>query len=212
MSFDRDTYYRQHRHRTFAEILADPNDDDPSAEGKTGYTYFIWKIMNVGIPLSSRLLPYSTGAAYEHYDPEAMYYLLLSKYANNSISSSDEQRFWMELTSIMFQHGPEWQRLTKLQDDLLSLSNDDLVKGAVAINNYADHPDTTPGVSSPEMLTYISNQSAQIYQKDKVDGYTRLMPWIEMDTTEKFIGYFKKLFTIFAYDYAPLLYRQGDED
>lgn len=102
-----DTLYFQKRTRTFAEIMADPQDPNPEAEGKTGYTYFAWWIGHCGIP--QRLLVDEQGSTdYTNYSLQTIYYLLMSRYANSHIKSSDEARFKLDMASIIFQHGAEW--------------------------------------------------------------------------------------------------------
>lgn len=198
-----DTLYHVLRTRTLSQILEEPND--PDAEGKTYYEYFEWFYQNCGLP--DRLLSEDD---YSDYGLETIYGLLLSRYANAHIASSDESRFKLEMMSIIFQHGKEWQRLMSLQDKLAALTDEELMAGAKITNNHANHPDVQPGVDAIDSLPFIDEQNKTIYQKDKTEAFSRTMMFMNLNTTENFLDRFQPLFVQLSYDADPLLYEEED--
>lgn len=111
-------------------------------------------------------------------------------------------------------YGPSWQKRLEIQQKLIDLSDDEIVKGTTAIYNSALNPGQTPSTQTLEELNYINSQNTTKYKKSKIEGYATLYSLIETDVTEEFIGKFKKLFiTVVEPDY-PLWYKtvlEGDE-
>lgn len=50
----------------------------------------------------------------ERADLELIFYLLYSKYGNNTIASTDETRFKFSLFSIVYQWGGNWKKKVKM--------------------------------------------------------------------------------------------------
>ena len=190
--------FPQSNTRTWAEIYHEPYDptideDDPESE-YTDYQYFEWFYNNCGVP--SRLL---TGPDYIKYGLDAIYFILTSRFANDHIKISDEQRFKLEVCSRIMQYGPQWQRLMALQDKLLNLSDDDLINGHTTIYNHAMHPDTDPTTQTLDELEYIDDQNVTKFKRDGIDAFSRLMPWLEDKATADFLRHFENLFVVVAY-------------
>lgn len=163
--------------RTFAEIF--PSDEDFS-------DYY----ENCGAP--NRLLTGTAqdGINYDNYGIEAIYFLLIANYANSHIVSYDENRFKLQVMQIIYDAGPAWQKAMGVQEKLLEMGPNDIMKGSHAlythngnwgrgntssrnsssnsssedITNQANHPDTAgQSASNPyAKLPYISSQ-----QQDK---------------------------------------------
>ena len=66
-----------------------------------------------------------------------LFYLLYARYGNNPIASSDETQFKYQVFSIVFTHGPTWERELKLQDELRAMSIEELQIGSKTIYNKA---------------------------------------------------------------------------
>lgn len=191
------------------EILNDPNTI-PAADGSSPYGNFrtrtfsqIWKneeafeedYNNNGIPVSITNTSIKT-----------LFYLLYARYGNSSIASSDETQFIYKVFSTIFMYGPAWEKRLDIQKKLLTLSEEEIVKGSTAIYNTALNPSSAPSTSSLEELPFISQQNATKYKKSKVDAYATLYSLIETDVTEQFIGRFKKLFITVVEPNSPLWY------
>ena len=135
-----------------------------------------------------------------------LYYLLYARYGNSNIASSDETQFKYKVFSTIFMYGPAWQKRLDIQQKLVNLSDDEIVKGTTAIHNSALNPSSAPSTQTLEELNYINSQNTTKYKKSQIEGYATLYALIETDVTEEFIGKFKKLFiTIVEPDY-PLWY------
>lgn len=140
-----------------------------------------------------------------------LYYLLYARYGNSNIASSDETQFKYKVFSTIFMYGPAWQKRLDIQQKLVNLSDDEIVKGTTAIHNSALNPSQAPSTQSLEELNYINSQNTTKYKKSQIEGYATLYALIETDVTEEFIGKFKKLFiTIVEPDY-PLWYESQGE-
>lgn len=140
-----------------------------------------------------------------------LYYLLYARYGNSNIASSDENQFVYKVMSTIFMYGPAWEKRLDIQQKLMNLSDDEIIKGATAIYNQALNPSQAPTTQTLEELNYINSQNTTKYKKSKLEAYAILEELIKTDVTEAFIGKFKKLFiTIVEPDY-PLWYETVEE-
>ena len=137
---------------------------------------------------------------------QVIYYLLASRYSNDIIAPSDENRFAMNLFSIIFQFGPTWEKRLSIQNSLRTLSDTELQQGSKHIINHAMNPGTTPSTDSLEELPGIDDQNTSQYKKSKLDAYANLMGLLEKDVTEEFLSKFKKLFLKFVQPQDELWY------
>ena len=140
-----------------------------------------------------------------------LYYLLYARYGNSNIASSDENQFKYKIFSTIFMYGPAWQKRLDIQQKLLNLSDDEIVKGTTAIYNSALNPSQSPSTQALEELNYINSQNTTKYKKSKIEGYATIYALIETDVTEEFIGKFKKLFITIVEPELPLWYTEGDQ-
>lgn len=140
---------------------------------------------------------------------KTLYYLLYARYGNSCVASSDENQFKYKLFSTIFMYGPAWQKRLEIQAKLLGLTDDEIVKGTIAIHNTALNPSTTPSL---EELDYINAQNTTKYKKSKIEGYATLYGLIESDVTEEFVEKFKKLFITVVEPEKPLWYPTYIED
>lgn len=184
--------YGNFRTRTFAEIF--PSSDE-----------FSQFYAECGIP--TKLLQ---GTEYEDYSIETIYALLVSYYANNCIKSSDENRFKLELMTIIFQYGAIWQKEMATQEKILNLTDDELLVGSKAIYNQARNPSTIPSTGTLQELPYIDNQNTTQYAKPKGEGYSALSAYLDPNITRRFMDKFKKLFIIVLYPSEALWYVEED--
>lgn len=140
------------------------------------------------------------------------YWLLLTRYANSSIASSDENQFKYKVFSLMFTHGPTWIKRLEVQNILRNLSEDDLRLGSKIINNSAFNPGTEPSTATLDELTAINSQNTSNRKKSVLEAYASLMALLDVDVTEDFISRFKPLFLKVVQPNLPLWYitEEGD--
>ena len=188
------SYYGNFRTRTFANIFPTVTD------------FTTW-YSTCGVP--DVLL---SGSDYTKYNINAIYFLMISYYANSHIKSSDENRFKLQLMAIIYEAAPVWQRQMYLQSKILALADDDVLKGARSVTNHAMHPDTAPATSSLEELTYIDDQNTMNWVKDKAKGFAEARDYLDPDICSRFMAKFKKLFLAVLYPDRPLLYESDAEE
>lgn len=86
-----DSYYGSYRTRTFADIFESADK-------------FIETYQECAIP---QLLPTTST---DGFDLTTLYYLLYAMYGNSHIVFSDENQFIYNVFSLIYQHGPVWQK------------------------------------------------------------------------------------------------------
>lgn len=143
---------------------------------------------------------------------ELIYYLLLARYSNSVIASSDENRFSYQLFSIIFQYGPTWAKELEIQKGLRALSIEDFRKGNTNIINMAGNPSGTPSTQYTEELPYIQNQNVAKTTRSIADGYALQLSLLKTDVTEDFLKRFQKLFLTVVEPERALWYATYGED
>lgn len=162
--------YGNYRTRTFADIF--PSADDFTAEWNS--TIFATNLETINTDL--------------------IFTLLYSRYGNNHIAASDENRFKYNVFSIIFQYGPTWQKELEEQKKIRALSVDDLREGSRNIVNSALNPSGPPSTQNTEELPYVNNQNVSKTKRSIADGYAVLFSLLKEDVSEAFLERFKKLF------------------
>lgn len=123
-----------------------------------------------------------------------LFYLLYAKYGNSPIANSDENQFKYKLFSIIFQHGPTWQKRLEIQTDLRELTLEEARIGYMNITNHAFNPETAPSTQDTNELNYVSDQNVSKSSKSKIDAAKDLWYALRTDVTTDFLNEFKKLF------------------
>ncbi|MBO5425712.1 MAG: hypothetical protein J6A25_09385 [Lachnospiraceae bacterium] len=136
-------------------------------------------------------------------NPELVYYLLMSRYANSTIAAASEERFKYDLFSTIFMYGPAWERRLEIQHEIIGTDIDEAVLGSQRIINRTNNPSTPPGPDAFHILSTVDDQTVDGWKKNKLDGYENLLMLIDTDVTEEFIGKFNKLFIKVAFEYMP---------
>ena len=174
--------YGNYRTRKFTDIYPD-------------VTTFTNDYNNIGIPTTITSENIST-----------LYYLLYAKYGNSHIANSDETQFKYKLFGTVFSYGPTWEKRLDMQNELRTMSDDDLIKGSKQIVNHSYNPSTTPSTATLEELTTINEQNTNNYKRSKLDAYAFLWDLLATDVTTEFINKFKSLFLIIVEPQLPLWY------
>lgn len=143
-----------------------------------------------------------------------IYYLLLARYSNSTIMSSDENRFKYELMSIIFQYGPTWEKKLELQKYLrnININSTDWLEGTRQVLNVSQNPATDPSSDAFQVLDTINAQNMSMVRKGKLEGIGILADLLEEDVTGIFLSKFKRLFRSFTQPQLPLLYATPEED
>lgn len=178
---------------TFADVY--PSFEDFLADSKNN---------EIGQPL----IP----AGFTEESLRTLYYLLLAKYANNSIAASDVNRFKLHLFSIIFQHGGTWQKRLDIQNKICSLSDDKIKESGRRVNNHAYNPAYSVSADSVDNLDHIDQQSQNMYVKSQLEAYAEVSALLEEDYTEDFIQRFKVLFLWVVSPQRPLWYETSPAD
>ena len=183
--------YGSYLNMTFADVYSDYEEFAEDAKG-----------------MAAKLIP----ADFTDDSLEVLYYLLLSKYANNSIASSDVNRFKLHLFSIVYQHGGAWQKKVELQIAIRTIQDKDAREGDRRINNHAYNPATPASTASLEDLQYIDQQDQSGRKKGQLETYAQIKGLIEDDFTEEFLERFKVLFSWFVSPQRPLWYITTEDE
>ena len=129
---------------------------------------------------------------------KTLFYLLYSKYGNWSIASSDENQFKYKIWSTIFMYGPTWEKRLEIQNKLRSLTEDDLLQGAIQIYNHSFDPGTVPSTVDTNELETVNDQKVSKYSRSKLDAYQFLYDLLKVDVTKSFLDRFKDLFDPFG--------------
>lgn len=142
-----------------------------------------------------------------------LYYLLYARYGNSPTASYDENNFKYQVWSLIYQHGPTWERKLEIQKTLRKLNEEEIMTGTKAINNIASNPASSPSTNNTEEIRTINGQTVAKYKKAKIEGYASLVILLDSDITKEFIDKFRPLFAMFT-NTNPLLYvdKEGEND
>lgn len=180
-----DRLYGNYLNMTFSDVYSSFDEFKEDAEG-----------------MAARLIP----ADFTDESLEITYCLLLARYANSSIASSDVNRFKLQLFSLIFQHGGSWQKKVELQHKIRTLGLTSAREGDKRIDNHAYNPATPASTASLEALAHIDEQNYSGRKKGELETYAQIMGLIEDDVTEEYIDRFKTLFLWFVSPQRPLWY------
>lgn len=183
--------FGNYRTRTFDQIFT------PTDPAESSVDVFKRVFREGGIPLKIKEESLTT-----------LFYLLYSRYANSNIAAMDETVFLYKLQSLVFMYGPAWEKKLEIQDKLLALKEEDMMKGGEAIYNTANAPGTDIAslTNSEGKVDYISGQNTTAYRKSKIEGYAILLSLLEDSFTNEFLNRFRNLFIKIMEPYEPLWY------
>lgn len=191
------TDYGSSRTRSFSEIFP-TFKDFYDFWNETSFSRQADKVTNI-IPEGGFSAPSNLSLIYE---------LLLSRYANSTIASSDESRFKLQCMALIFQYAPAWIKRLEIQHYLhdINLSGDEWLRGSSQIFNQSYNPSEDPGTDSMDTLSTINQQSVNIQKRDKFKALAILEELLKTDITNSFLNKFKKLFRVIVAPQRPLFY------
>lgn len=137
-----------------------------------------------------------------------IYQLLLARYANSTIASSDENRFTLQCMAIIFQYAPAWIKRLEIQHTLheMDLSSDEFLRGSAQIFNTSLNPSEDPATDTMTPLSTINQQNVNIQKRDKFKALAILEELLKTDITGAFIDRFRPLFRTIVAPQRPLFY------
>lgn len=142
-----------------------------------------------------------------------LYFLLYSRYGNNSILSFDRNRFKYNVFTIIFEYGPAWVKRLDIQKDVRDLTIDELQLGSKVIYNHAYNPGTVPSTATLEELPAINEQTTNNYKKSKIEGLALQWELLRPDVTNEFLNKFQKLFQVIVQPVGTAVYvEEEDQD
>ena len=143
-----------------------------------------------------------------------IYELLLARYANSTIASSDEGRFMLQCMSTIFQHGPTFLKRLDIQHMLheMDLKSEDFLVGSTQIFNTSFNPSQSPTSQTLTELDTINQQNVTKQKRDKFKALAILDELLRSDITEDFVSKFKYLFRVVVTPQRPLFYTTETED
>jgi hypothetical protein len=196
--FTENTDYGSSRTRSFADIFPDFETFQTAWNSTTFSKQAV--ALTQSIPESGR----TDGPA----NLLLIYELLLSRYANSTIASSDENRFALQCMATIIQYAPAWIKRLEIQHTLheMSLSSDEFLRGSSMITNISLNPSEDPGTNSLHTLSTIYQQNVNTQKRDKLKSLAILEELLKTDITGSFIDKFRPLFRTIVAPQRPLFY------
>lgn len=137
-----------------------------------------------------------------------IYQLLLARYANSTIASSDENRFILQCMATIFQYAPAWIKRLEIQHTLheMDLNSEEFLRGSAMISNISLNPSEDPGTDTMSALSTINQQNTNIQKRDKFKALAILEELLKTDITGAFLDRFRSLFRTIVAPQRPLFY------
>lgn len=140
-------------------------------------------------------------------DLAVIFYLLYSKYGNSHYSTMDQYQAEYQVFSKVIAYGPRFIREYKVQKDLLTMSEEDLLSGSKTIYNHAYNPGTDPTV---EELDQVDDQNTTKIKRSRLDAYEYLLSLLDDSVVDRFLKRFKDLFLTFVKPTGPIWFKEEE--
>ena len=176
------TDYGNYRTRKFTDVW----NDEPAftAEYKKTAFYKMWKAADDSL--------------------QVLYYLLYSRYGNNTVGSSDENQFKYQIFSTMAMYGGAWEKRKEVQEEVRELTLEDFTQGTFMIYNHAFNNGSE---LKEKVLPGINEQSTSDIQYAKPKALADALALVLTDVTESFLDEFKRYFITVVTPQCPLWYK-----
>lgn len=195
--FTQHTDYGSSRTRSFADIFPD------FETFQSAWSNTIFSQQAVAL---SQTIPEVEGEGPQNL--KLIYELLLSRYANSTIASSDENRFVLQCMATIFQYAPAWIKRLEIQHTLheMDLNSEEFLRGSAMISNISLNPSEDPGTDTMTALSTINQQNTNIQKRDKFKALAILEELLKTDITGAFLDKFRSLFRTIVAPQRPLFY------
>lgn len=143
-----------------------------------------------------------------------IYELLMSRYANSTIASSDENRFKLQCMATIFQYAPAWIKRLEIQHTLheMDITSEEFLRGSSQIHNVSLNPSESPSTDDISPLSTINQQNVNTQKRDKFKALAILEELLKTDITGAFLDKFRNLFRIIVAPQRPLFYTTQEEN
>lgn len=139
-----------------------------------------------------------------------LFVMLIARYGDREILGYQNVYRWkMRLQYTIYTYGIEWYTKLKIQDELNNLTEDDLKRSNVTIQNVADNPATTPDTTTIEELNYINKQVTNATKRDKLSILLIKYRSLGSYANEEFLRKFEPLFSRFITGDKPIYFYQN---
>ena len=144
---------------------------------------------------------------------DVLFALLYARYGTSPIANTNVDQWKYKVWTIIFEHGPIWQKELEIQDKLRDLTEEEVLKGAKAIYNHAYNDGTAPSTGTLEEIEYLNEQNTAINKKSKMAGYAELLAVIRSNNTSLFLDKFRRLFSVVvAPQFGPRIFSEEEEE
>lgn len=123
---------------------------------------------------------------------ERTFTILFYEYSDSHVAFSDES-FKNRFAVDIYTYYKEFEATTKAIDDLMSLTDNDIIVDGAMITNVADVPETT-STTNIDVVNYISQQQKAISTKGKLRISKELISAKRAYTVRSFVKKFDHLF------------------
>jgi len=146
---------------------------------------------------------------------KTIYILLMGEYASSSIMNMSEAQFRIRFWSRVMSYGGQYERELKMQQKLLSMSDEELQISSKVIYNTSLNPSTEPSTDTMYELPTINQQNTTNHKRSLLNAYGFLEELLDDSLTKKFVRRFKDLFVVNCYNVGNQLYyrtMEGDNE
>lgn len=146
---------------------------------------------------------------------KTIYILLMGEYASSSIMNMSESQFRIRFWTRVMSYGGQYERELKMQQKLLSMTDDELQVSSKVIYNSAINPSTAPSTDTMYELPTINQQNTTNHKRSLLNAYDFLEELLDDSLTKKFVRRFNDLFVVNCYNVGNQLYyrtMEGDNE
>lgn len=140
-------------------------------------------------------------------DLKLTFVFLVARYGDSEILGySNVYRWKMRLQYLIFTYGKEWAIKRNIQEEILSLKEEDLERSGIQISNVSENPATLPNDTTVEELNYINKQVTNATKRDKLSMLILKYGALSSTANDEYMDKFKGLFSRFVSGDLPKYY------
>lgn len=141
-----------------------------------------------------------------------LYYQLYAKHGGDHIKYRDLHQWKYMCFSIIFNEGVKWQTARVKQNELESLTENEILFGGKSTTNRSSNPSVANQTNdNDDGLATIDDQNVSINKMNKAVAYAGYITTLK-DVTTAFISKFDKLFSINVFDPGMVIYENEEEE
>jgi hypothetical protein len=141
-----------------------------------------------------------------------LYAQLYARHGSDHIRYMDAHQWKYAVFTIIFNEGIKWQVSRLKQDELESLTEDEILYGGKSVVNRTENPSTADsGMDDSDGLPTIDAQDVSINKMNKVIGYSGYLASLR-DVTSAFVSRFDSLFSRVIINPGTVFFRNDGEE